>query len=145
MSTLDTASGPRTRTGHCLCGAISYQFNAEPVAVVVCHCGHCQRHTGSAFSVNVLGPRDSLQIEGAPRAVQTTGAENGNLRDRQFCGGCGTPIFTVLHEQPDLVIVKAGTLDDHAGIEPSAEVWRRRAQGWVEPAAHRPLFDGDLK
>ncbi|MGW1297215.1 GFA family protein [Streptomyces sp. NPDC002533] len=148
MSTTDTASSPsprtRPRTGHCLCGSISYRFDAEPVATVVCHCGHCQRHTGSAFSVNVLVPRHSLHIEGTPKAVQTTGVENGNLRDRQFCGDCGTPIFTVLHEQPDLMIVKAGTLDDRTGIEPSAEVWRRRAQDWIEPAAHRPLFEGDL-
>ncbi|MEW2545359.1 GFA family protein [Streptomyces sp. NPDC047002] len=145
MSATDLAPRPRTRTGHCLCGSISYRFDAEPAAVVVCHCGHCQRHTGSAFSVNVLVPRDSLRVEGTPKAVRTTGAENGSPRDRQFCGDCGTPVFTVLHEAPELMIVKAGTLDDHTGIEPTAEVWLRRAQDWVEPSAHRPLFEGDAQ
>jgi hypothetical protein len=145
MSTTDVAPHRGTRTGHCLCGSIRYRFDAQPEAVVVCHCGHCQRHTGSAFSVNILVARDSLTIEGEPRSYQTTGVENGNLRDRQFCGDCGTPVFTVLHERPALVIVKAGTLDDPTGLEPTAEVWRRRAQGWVEPGEHRAQFDGDAK
>ncbi|MFI6349432.1 GFA family protein [Streptomyces sp. NPDC050560] len=145
MSTTDPASTPRTRTGHCLCGAISYRFDAQPEAVVLCHCGHCQRHTGSAFSANVLVARDSLDIEGAPRSYRTTGAENGDLRDRLFCGDCGTPILTVLHERPDLMIVKAGTLDDTTGLEPSAEVWRRRAQDWVKPGEGRAQFPGDAK
>lgn len=145
MSTTDMLPRHETRTGHCLCGSISYRFDARSEAVVMCHCGDCQRHTGSAFSVNVLVARDSLRIKGEPKSYQTTGTENGNLRDRLFCGDCGTPIFTVLHERPDLMIVKAGTLDVTTGLEPSAEVWRRRAQDWVEPGEHRTQFDGDAK
>lgn len=133
------------RTGHCLCGAISYQFTAAPDLVVLCHCADCQRHSGSAFSVNILVAADSLEIVGTPKNHQTVGAENGNLRDRLFCGDCGTPIFTIMHERPELVIVKAGTLDDPQGLKPSAEVWVRRAQDWIEPSPDRVRFDGDAK
>ncbi|MGO1057227.1 GFA family protein [Crossiella sp. CA198] len=133
------------RTGHCLCGAISYRFRAAPGPVILCHCEHCQRHSGAAFSVNVLVPRDSLDITGTPRTYRTVGTENGNQRDRLFCGDCGTPIFTILHERPELVIVKAGTLDDPSGLEPAAEVWWRRAQDWINPDPDRPRFDGDAK
>jgi hypothetical protein len=132
-------------TGHCLCGAISYRFDAEPEAVVLCHCRECQRHTGSAFSVNVLVPRSSLEIKGTPSNHQTTGTENGQLRDRLFCGDCGTPIFTIMHERPDVTIVKAGTLDDPSGLDPVAEVWWRSSQDWLDRHSTRPRFDGDLK
>ncbi|OZM77985.1 GFA family protein [Pseudonocardia sp. MH-G8] len=142
MSITD-APARAARSGRCLCGSISYQYTGEPDAVIVCHCGHCQRHTGSAFSVNVLVPRDRIEITGTPKSYQTTGAENGNLRDRLFCRDCGTPILTVLHERPDTVIVKAGTLDDPRGLECSAEVWWRRAQDWIEPHPNRPRFEGD--
>jgi hypothetical protein len=145
MSNTDTATVRTTRTGHCLCGAINYRFDIQPEAVVLCHCGHCQRHSGSAFSVNILVARDALEIKGTPRSYQTVGVENGNLRDRLFCGECGTPILTILHERPDLVIVKAGTLDDPTGLNPSAEVWWRRAQDWIEPSPDRAQFDGDAK
>lgn len=131
------------RTGHCLCGAISYRFTGEPELVVLCHCGHCQRHSGSAFSHNILVPRTALEVAGTPRSFQTTGLENGNLRDRMFCGDCGTPIFTLMHERPDVMIIKGGTLDDSAGIEPTVEVWGRRAQAWVEPHPGRHRFIGD--
>ncbi|MET7491825.1 GFA family protein [Streptomyces sp900116325] len=145
MSDTDLIPSRHMRTGRCLCGSISYGFDAEPEAVIVCHCGHCQRHTGSAFSVNVLVARDALDIKGTTKSYRTTGVENGNLRDRLFCGDCGTPILTVLHERPDLIIVKAGTLDDPTGLEPTAEVWLRRAQDWIAPAEHRARFDGDAK
>ncbi|MGO2110316.1 MAG: GFA family protein [Pseudoclavibacter sp.] len=140
MSTTETRT---ESTGHCLCGAISYRFTGEPQATLVCHCGHCQRHTGSAFSVNVLVPRETLEITGTPKSHQTTGVENGHLRDRYFCGDCGTPILTQLHENPDVMIVKAGTLDDPNGLQPTAEVWWRRHQDWVDSDAPLPRFDGD--
>ncbi|MET7751435.1 GFA family protein [Micromonospora sp. NPDC005367] len=143
MSNIDSVPGAGARTGRCLCGAVSYRFDVEPEAIVLCHCGHCQRHSGAAFTVNVLVAREALEIKGAPRSHQTVGIENGNLRDRLFCGECGTPILTVLHERPDLMIVKAGTLDDPSGLKPSAEVWWRRAQDWIEPSPDRARFDGD--
>jgi hypothetical protein len=134
-----------SRSGHCLCGSISYRFDAEPEAVVLCHCDDCQRHSGAAFSVNVLVARETLEIKGTPRTYQTVGSENRNVRERLFCGDCGSPIFTLLAEQPDVVIVKAGTLDDRAGLKPSAEVWWRRAQDWLAPDPTRARFDGDAK
>ncbi|MEV8608010.1 GFA family protein [Amycolatopsis sp. NPDC051373] len=134
-----------SRTGHCLCGAISYRFDARPDGVVLCHCDDCQRHTGSAFSENVLVARDAVQIEGTPKVHHTTGTENGHLRDRLFCGECGTPIFTILHERPETLIVKGGTLDDRTGLAPFADVWWRRAQDWLAPHPTRARFDGDAR
>ncbi|MEV4756025.1 GFA family protein [Micromonospora sp. NPDC049559] len=145
MSTIDSAPDSRVRTGRCLCGSVSYRFDVAPEVVVLCHCEHCQRNTGAAFSVNVMVKRDALEIKGTPKSYNTVGVENGNLRDRYFCGECGTPILTLLHERPDLMIVKAGTLDDPSGLKPSVEVWRRRAQDWIEPNPDRASFDGDAK
>ena len=132
-----------SRSGHCLCGTISYRFDSEPEAVVLCHCDDCQRHSGAAFSVNVLVARNTLDINGVPKSYQTIGSENGHLRERLFCGDCGTPIFTVLTERPEVMIIKAGTLHDRTGLDPAAEVWWRRAQDWVVPHPTRPRFDGD--
>lgn len=134
---------PAVRTGHCLCGAIRYRFDVPPHAVVLCHCDDCQRHSGGAFSVNVLVARDALTVDGVPRSWQTIGSENGHRRERQFCAECGTPIFTILAERPEVVIVKAGTLDDRSGLAPTAEVWWRRHQDWITPDLARPRFDGD--
>ena len=50
--------------GGCLCGAVRYESDAEPVMVAVCHCASCQKNTGSAFSLNLGMAQDSVQIEG---------------------------------------------------------------------------------
>jgi hypothetical protein len=134
-----------TRTGHCLCGAVSYRFEGEPAAVVLCHCDDCQRHSGAAFSVNVIVPRSALKIDGSPRVRETTGTESGKPRERLFCGECGSPMFTILTERPEIAIVKAGTLDDRSGLEPSAEIWSRRAHDWVGSSPDRARFVGDLQ
>ena len=35
--------------GGCLCGAVRYATNAEPVFAGNCHCKDCQRSSGGAF------------------------------------------------------------------------------------------------
>ena len=51
-------------TGGCLCGSVRYRSEAEPTLVAVCHCVTCQKYTGSAFSLNVGVPSDSVTITG---------------------------------------------------------------------------------
>lgn len=51
-------------TARCLCGAVTYSTDAEPVDQVVCHCADCQRQTGSPFAVFVGVPRAGFRCEG---------------------------------------------------------------------------------
>ena len=48
-----------TIEGGCLCGAVRYRSDAEPLMQVVCHCETCRKNSGSAFSMNVAVPQDS--------------------------------------------------------------------------------------
>ena len=58
-------------TGHCLCGAVSYSAEAEPVVQAVCHCADCQRQSGSPYTVIVGVPRAALGgRRGHARVVQ---------------------------------------------------------------------------
>ena len=48
--------------GHCVCGAVRYRVEGEPVRNSVCSCTFCQRRTGSAagfggISTTGSGPR----------------------------------------------------------------------------------------
>jgi len=55
--------------GGCLCGSVRYTSEAEPALVAVCHCATCQKYTGSAFSLNVGVPSDSVTITGESLAT----------------------------------------------------------------------------
>jgi hypothetical protein len=123
-----------SRTGHCLCGAVSYVIEGEPMAVAVCHCEHCQRQSGSAFSVNLMVDASQLTVTGTLSVYEETGESGGDVVyvRRCFCGGCGSSIVSELLEAGTVVAVKAGTLDDKSDIRPIAEVWCVDRQPWVE-------------
>jgi hypothetical protein len=119
-------------TGRCLCGAMTYRLEGEPIMTAVCHCEDCQRQTGGAFSVNVIADRDSFHIDGTTLATYTTvGTDTGQERQRQFCSACGSPLVTLLAEAPQWTIIKAGTLDDRSALAPALELWCDSAQSWV--------------
>ncbi len=120
-----------TRSGRCLCGNIRYAFEGDPLAVAVCHCKHCQRQAGSAFSIVTVIASKVLTVEGTPKTyVDTT--DSGNSLERQFCGECGSPLFSISPASPTITIVKAGTLDDTSWLDPKVHVWCSSAQPWVE-------------
>ena len=120
--------------GRCLCGRLTYRCDGEPLVTVVCHCKDCQRQTGSAFSIFVVVPSATLHVGGDTLATYVTvGADSGEERQRQFCSKCGSPVVTLLAEQPELAVIKAGTLDDPSWLSPTMEVWCDSAQPWLAP------------
>ena len=104
--------------GGCLCGEVRYQSDAEPVMTAICQCTHCQRQSGSAFSVNVGIPKGSLKFtHGAPATYEDKGS-SGLPVHRMFCGKCGSPIFSSVEATPNLDWLKSGTLDDTSWLQP---------------------------
>jgi hypothetical protein len=117
--------------GGCLCGAVRYEA-ADPVVTALCHCKHCQRISGSAYSVNVLFPEGSMHIEGATQYYLDTGDSGGHLQ-RHFCPKCGSSLYTKADAVPGIIILKAGTLDDTTSVKPTVQLYCARAQTWVPP------------
>ncbi|MHC4152933.1 MAG: GFA family protein, partial [Planctomycetota bacterium] len=63
-------------------------------------------------------------------------ADSGRKITRQFCPECGSPLFTRAEVCPDLVFIKAGSLDEPELIEPSYQTWTEREVPWahINPA-----------
>jgi hypothetical protein len=133
-------------TGHCLCGALSYRVDSEPMSVLICHCEDCQRQSGAPFSLNLAVAREDFHLEGESRIFHTTGSDTGEDRERVFCPTCGSPIVSLLAEMSDMAFIKAGTLDDKSWLEPELEVYTGSAQPWFHDvdAAERGLFTRSL-
>ena len=113
--------------GHCLCGAISYKSEAEPIITGICHCADCRRSTGTAFSVIVGVGLEDVEVTGTPKVYETMGEDRGAPAFRNFCGECGSPVFSILGDADDVMWIKAGTLDDASWIEPELEAWTESA------------------
>jgi hypothetical protein len=127
--------------GRCLCGAVSYTSDAEPLFCAICHCTNCQRQTGTSFSIVVAVPEDGFQVTGELSEHATIGDDHGQPTRRRFCGQCGSPIVTVSDALPGVAIIKAGTLDDTSWLEPQLEIWGRSAQPWIPEVEGRPRLE----
>ena len=81
-----------TRTAHCACGALRVEVSADPAVVGVCHCGECQRRTGSVFGVGAYFKREHIRTQGPSKIYVRDGQEGRKLR-MHFCPTCGTTVF----------------------------------------------------
>src|SRR5947209_8120856 len=53
-----------------------------------------------------------------------------NREGRKFCSGCGSPIITEAAAMPELIFIKAGTLDDTSWLDPKMHIYCDSAQRW---------------
>ncbi len=110
--------------GGCLCGKVRYSSEAEPVMQLVCHCKTCQKNSGSAHSLNVAVPKESLSVSGdSPKTYVDHSGASGKPFNRHFCGECGSHVYSDGEAYGPLVFVKAGTLDDASWIDPPLHIW----------------------
>ncbi|NBB60265.1 aldehyde-activating protein [Pseudomonas sp. ODNR1LW] len=131
----------QNREGGCLCGSVRYVLKGEPQVAVVCHCTHCQKASGSAFSVNLLVKEDHYEQQGETRIFVDAG-DSGLPSYRHFCASCGSPVITVATNLPGLLLVKSGTLDERNDVQPQLEIYTEHAAKWHAPVAGTTRFAG---
>lgn len=126
-------------TGRCLCGHIQYEGSVEQATAAICHCKNCQRHSGSAFSINLVVPMDTLTLDKAALSCYQDSADSGNPVYRYSCKQCHSVIISGNDALDGVGYLKAGTLDDSSFIKPILSIWECSAQSWVptlEKVAH---------
>ncbi len=117
--------------GGCLCGAVRYECTGDPGNASYCHCDDCKRATGGPYTVGVLVRAADLRILSGQVKGYTTIADSGRKITRQFCPECGSPLFTRAEKCPDLVFLKAGSLDEPQRVKPTCQTWTKRAVPWA--------------
>jgi hypothetical protein len=128
-------------TGGCLCGAVRYEYEGEVGAAGYCHCEDCRRTSGSAFGVSVrVAAAGFRTTRGEPRAFTKAG-DSGRLVTRCFCPDCGSPLFTLPPLHPEVVFIKAGSLDDPSVVAPNRQAWMRSKVAWAEIAEGLTSYD----
>ena len=126
-----------TRTAHCCCGALRVEVSADPDAVVACHCGECQRRTGSVFGVGAYFKKDHVLAEG-PYETYVRDAPEGRKVRNHFCPACGTTVFWEADLRPDHVGVAVGAFGDSRFPRPARSVWEESKHEWVAFAHDLP-------
>lgn len=121
---------PAPFSGGCLCGAIRYESRAAPLFSINCHCRDCQRTTGTAYAPVLAVPTDALTITQGEPTYYTSQSDSGQTVSRGFCSECGSGIFSKLSANPDIVGLKAASLDDPSWFRPAVDIYTDSAQPW---------------
>jgi len=107
-------------TASCCCGECTIILYGEPKSHGICHCDNCKKRTGSAFGVLVYFTYDQVI-----RQVGSMGIYNQisevleNNQSRFFCQTCGTTLYWVLSNQPEIIGVAGGCFVNSLLPEPS--------------------------
>lgn len=121
--------------GGCLCGAVRYVAETEPVNERICHCRLCQKAIGAAFNARLMFRADDVKLTGP---VKT--ANSSSEVKRGFCSDCGTTVFSG-REATGVLAVTSGSLDDSSLFRPTMHIWVSSRQPWIKLDDGLPAYD----
>lgn len=127
-------------TGGCLCRAVTYRIEGDPVVAAHCHCGDCQKLTGAGHATGAMFSEAGVEIAGKPATYRLT-ADSGAQVTRLFCATCGSPLFGKNDRMPGFMTVAAGTLDNPGAITPQMVLFVRNRPHWDVMDAALPAFE----
>jgi hypothetical protein len=128
------------REGGCSCGAVRYRLTSEPLFVHCCHCLNCQQQTGSAFVINILIEADRVELLAGDLQSVDVPRDDGSEQRIWRCPGCQVALYSE-YTRPEILFVRAGTLDDPAGVAPDVHIFTRSKLPWVTLPESVPAFD----
>lgn len=120
--------------GGCLCGALRYRIDREPLGAVICHCVTCRRAAGAQAVAWATVPAAGFAwTAGTPAAHASS---PGVLR--RHCAACGTSL--TWEGEAGEVDVALASLDDPEAIAPDREAWLSHRLAWTPLRSDLPGF-----
>jgi hypothetical protein len=127
-------------TGHCLCGAVTYTIDAEPIGTGQCHCKDCQRASGTGHMSLARFRQQDVKLHGATVSYASK-ADSGNVNTRHFCPVCGSRLFGENSAHPGILNISVGCLDDNEWFSPQRVVYAKDRPSWDATSTEVPNFD----
>ena len=128
------------REGGCACGAVRYRLTSDPLITHCCHCLNCQRQTGSAFVINLLIEADRVELlTGDPQPVEVP-RDDGSKQRIYRCPDCQVAVYSD-YGRPEVLFVRAGTLDEPSSVAPDVHIFTKSKLGWVTLPASVPAVE----
>jgi len=120
----------------CLCGDVTWQFDAPVEWMSHCHCSRCRKAHGAAFATYVAGTAASFRLDGAERVKRFPSSPGS---ERPFCGRCGSVVPAA--NANGQVFAPAGNFLDDPGVRPLAHIFVASKAPWSEIRDALPRFD----
>ena len=117
-----------TRSGRCLCGDVTYEYDGPENWRAYCHCGSCRRQTSSPVTAFFGVPRAACRFTGKAPAV----FESSPGVRRLFCGRCGSPMAFDAERYASEIHLYAASLDDPESYAPQCHVHNAERLPWFD-------------
>jgi hypothetical protein len=140
----EAAEGARVMKidGHCHCGYVTFEAEADPEKTTICNCTDCQTMSGAPLrAVIVTRPGTFVLLSGKPTEYRKT-ADSGNVRAQGFCPQCGTALYsTTVDDEPKAYNVRVGALSQRNELVPRRQLFVRSQQAWINDLNSIQKFD----
>jgi hypothetical protein len=127
-------------TGGCLCGALRYEADGEPMASGHCYCEDCRKASGSGFIPFMGFPSSAVRFSGKSLKF-TSKAANGRDAVRNSCPVCGGLVFGGEVGKDDQFTIYAGSLDDASAFHPTIAIFTRNRPAWAVVPPGLTMFE----
>lgn len=127
-------------SGKCLCGAITYKIEGQPIIVAQCHCDECRRLSGTGHTIGAMFPVEAVTLTGEPSEFKYL-SDKGSEVTKAFCGHCGSPIYGMNSRIPDHLTLTLGSMDDATGLDIQVVIFARDKKHWDQLGQSIMSFD----
>jgi hypothetical protein len=124
------SEGGKRFTGGCLCGALRYEVEGEPISMGHCYCADCRKASGSGFIPFMNVAADAVRFSGEARHF-TSKAWHGGDAVRNFCPACGGLVFGGEVGESTSFTIYAGSLDDPSIFQPRVAIFAGSRPAWA--------------
>ncbi len=125
----EAGKGIAPLTGACMCGTVTFEVSEPLIGAAYCYCKRCQRRTGTAFSATGLTRPGSFRFTSGEDLVRTYEPGDGGW-NKSFCSACGGHLLTRNPENPELLAIRLGALDQDPGTRPAGHQFTDYAAPW---------------
>jgi hypothetical protein len=128
-------------TGGCLCGALRYEAEGEPLHTGHCYCNDCRKASGSGFIPFMGFSSSAVRFTGQTRMFVSKSARGGDAV-RNSCPICSSLVFGGVIGKDESFTIYAGSLDDPSSFRPQVAIFARNRPPWAIIPPDLTIFDG---
>jgi len=125
--------------GRCLCGKVNYEFDGEITEIAMCHCSLCRQAQGGAFATNSPVNATKLSFTGEEFIGEYEETEKNKIR--AFCKNCGSPLYSMQKEMPEIKRLRMGTITTPFECENKYHIFANSKAPWHSITDDYPQFE----
>lgn len=128
--------------GGCYCGAVRYESTGMVLKFINCHCPDCRKLSGASFaSIIAVEVSGFKLVSGEDHLIDF---ESSPGKHRCFCRTCGSHVIAKFDAKPEMLLIRAGSVDGDPDVRPDAHIWVNHKAPWYDILDDIPQHDKGL-